>query len=430
MNSRTHSHDTKRVPRTGVRKLLSLLLGFAILALVLLWQGKGLTPALPSGESAEVAPTDENASSEPKVVSQTGPIETTTTINAAMPIREPEERSAASAQSTPHTRQLVDKLCQPTLGNAEQTAAWKRDLQELVAQGQSAVPAIREFLQKNQEVDFTGAIGLGYASARAAMFDALLQIGGPEATAVMLETLRTTAEPREIAMLGRNLDSLEPELHRQAAFEAARHSLAMAGEGKLVGIDVAPLFDLFRQLGNAEVVADLEQASTRWGYYGTMALAQLADGLGVPSLVRMSKNESSGGLRLNSMEMLVQLAAQYPDARAAVLEQARLSQIPQSTWAHLTPFLAGDYYRLLDSIFDTTTPQFGKDLKTVHIRGSNQNLLLVPRPGITAPDQIQRQIELVNELSGVVSNPAAIQALQQARTILAQRSALTIEVPR
>jgi hypothetical protein len=325
---------------------------------------------------------------------------------------------------------LVDKLCQPTLGNAEQTAAWKRDLQELVAQGQSAVPAIREFLQKNQEVDFTGAIGLGYASARAAMFDALLQIGGPEATAVMLETLRTTAEPREIAMLGRNLDSLEPELHRQAAFEAARHSLAMAGEGKLAGIDVAPLFDLFRRLGNAEVVADLEQASTRWGYYGTMALAQLPDGLGVPSLVHMSKNESSSGLRLNSMEMLVQLAAQYPDARAAVLEQARLSQIPQSTWAHLTPFLAGDYYRLLDSIFDTTTPPFGKDLKTVHIRGSNQNLLLVPRPGITAPDQIQRQIELVNELSGVVSNPAAIQALQQARTILAQRSALTIEVPR
>src|SRR5947209_8546404 len=82
------------------------------------------------------------------------------------------------------------------------------------------------------------------AAARAAMFHALVQIGGAEGLAGTLQTLQTTADPREIAVLAQNLEKLAPGLHRQEAIEASRDALAMAALGKLEGADVAPLFEV------------------------------------------------------------------------------------------------------------------------------------------------------------------------------------------
>ena len=109
-------------------------------------------------------------------------------------------------EPTAYGRQLVATLC--TLDqsaipqSADQMAQWKQNLQQLIAQGPSAVAAIREFLQKNVDLDFGLGNGLGYASARSAMFDALVQIGGAEGIAGTLQTLQNTADPREIALLG------------------------------------------------------------------------------------------------------------------------------------------------------------------------------------------------------------------------------------
>src|SRR5207245_1821343 len=119
----------------------------------------------------------------------------------------------------------------------EQVAQWKENLQQLVAQGTGGLAAIGEFLQKNVDRTFGPGNGLGYASARAAMFDALVQIGGAEGIAVTLQTLQNTADPREIALLAQNLEKLAPGEHRQDALEAARDALAMAASGKLEGLD-------------------------------------------------------------------------------------------------------------------------------------------------------------------------------------------------
>jgi len=66
------------------------------------------------------------------------------------------------------------------------------NLQQLVQQGAVSVPAIREFLEKNADLDFgaAGSQALGFASLRRTMFDALQQIGGPEAVGAMAQVCR------------------------------------------------------------------------------------------------------------------------------------------------------------------------------------------------------------------------------------------------
>src|SRR5206468_442210 len=148
---------------------------------------------------------------------------------------------AALPEPTAETRQLVNALFQPGMAlTQEQTTQWKQSLGQLLQQGAAAVPAMREFLARNVDLDFglEGSQVLGYSSVRTAMFDALQQIGGPEALSLMLETLQSTSDPREIALLARSLEGQAPEQYRHEAINAARGALAMAAEGKLEGRDV------------------------------------------------------------------------------------------------------------------------------------------------------------------------------------------------
>src|SRR5207249_11765981 len=161
-------------------------------------------------------------------------------------------------------------------------------------------------------------------------------------------TLQTTADPREIALLAQYLEQLDPPAHRQEALEAARQTLAMAAEGKLPDGDVAPLFEVFQNYGDAKIVEDLQKAAGQWNYYATVALARLPEGAGVPALIEMA--QSVTGPRLNALEMLAQLSGQYPEARAALLEMARSNKISPSQWPYLTPLLAGDRYHYEGSV--------------------------------------------------------------------------------
>ena len=240
-------------------------------------------------------------------------------------------------------RQFVNNLVslQPFGGllPEEQAAAWRTNLQQLVEQGATAVPAIREFLLQNTDFDFgpDGQQVLGYPTARTAMFDALAQIGVPLAVAALTEVLQTTADPREIALLGQSLEKLEPGLHQQQAVDAARQSLAMATEGNLPGRDVAPLFEVLQKYGGSSAVTDLEQGARQWNYYATIALAQLPDGAGIPSLVQMADGENAGA-RTAAFQMLAQAASHSFYARAALLDRARQGRISEYwTGPPLTP---------------------------------------------------------------------------------------------
>src|SRR6266404_212174 len=178
--------------------------------------------------------------------------------------------AASRPEPSPYTRDLINKLFKLDQGavpqTPEQVAAWKQDLRQLVQQGAAAVPAIREFLEKNVDLGFgnEGVQALGYGSARYALFDALAQIGGPEAVGALTGTLQTTADPREIALLAKDLEQMAPEQHRHEILEATRQALAMAGAGKLADTDVGPLFEVLYKYGGASIVSELEQNGGRW----------------------------------------------------------------------------------------------------------------------------------------------------------------------
>jgi hypothetical protein len=345
------------------------------------------------------------------------------------------EPAASLAAPTPETRQLVDSLVNLQSDNGvlsqEQVAGWKENLQKLIQQGSVGVPAIREFLAKNTEIDFGpgGKEMFGYASARNAMFDALTQIGGAEAIAAFSDTLQTSADPREVAMLAQALEKLDPEQHRQEALEAARQTLAMAAEEKLPGRDVAPLFEVFEKYGDATTVQELTKSASQWGYYSAVALAQLPEGAGITSLIDMAQGSSSA--RLNALEMLAQVSTQYPEARTALLDITSSNKILPSDWPYLTRLLAGDEYHFQSSVLDASAASGEANSQyTGHVLFGNQHFYTAPPIGGMTQERITQQSDLIDQLLKATIDTAALQALQQSRDLLFGRASQAVVASR
>jgi hypothetical protein len=410
-----------------------------ILLLLVALAGGAAAIFLIKRQPATITP-QEQAAAEP-TTSETPPSTPDPLAQPRIPSLEPTAKPAKAQSSTvnlqpsaqaapvinPYARQLIASLSGTNLSVGE----WKTNLQTLIQQGPSAVSAIREFLDKNVDLDFgpDGKNILGYDSSRRAMFDALQQIGGPEAVSVMTSVLGTTADPKEIAILARNLAQQDPEQYRGEVLAAVHEALQMAANKNLEGSDVGPLFEVLQKYGGPSAVADLEQAAGTWKYYATIALAQLPDGTGVPSLIRMAQDPSLG-TRTTAMEMLAQIATQYPQAKQALLDQIRANGIPPNMWPYLTGPLAGDQFQVQDSVDNNTKILNSPNLKTTHVAIGNQNFISAPPPDGMTADQINQQMALIDELLGATSNPAAINALQQSKQLLIQRQQQVAAMPR
>jgi hypothetical protein len=285
------------------------------------------------------------------------------------------------------------------------------------------VPAIREFLERNQDLRFDGVNGgdlTGHPSLRAGLFDALQQIGGPEALELSLQTLRTTADPLEIALLARNMEQQAPGQYRQEALNAARETLALAVQDRPNIRDVAPLFQLFQTYGDANLLAELQSTLPRWNYYATMALAGLPGGEGIPTLIREVQDPAADTTTRNvALQMLAQGSAQTPEAGAALVEQARLNQISDYAWRQIAWVLGGDQYQFGSQLLDNKLPPpTGPGVRTYHIEAGNQNFYTVPAGANLSADQVNQRRTLIDQLLGVTSNPTAVQGLQSARALL------------
>lgn len=306
---------------------------------------------------------------------------------------------------------------------AEQAVAWRENLRQLVQQGIAAVPAIREFLEKNTDVNFgpDAAAILGYTSLRMALFDALTQIGTPVAEAVLDETLQNTTNPLEIAQLAQDLNKLEPGMYQRDVLGAARQTLALAAGGNLPNnADVAPLFQVLQQFGGADAVADLEGGAAQWNYYAAIALAQLPDGAGIPSLIQMAGGQP-GGERTAALQMLAGAASQSSAAQDALVNLIRQNNLSAYDWTTLVPFLAGNQIVFQSSAFGNLLAGVNpNDLRKTLISASNQSFFTAPLAALT-PGQIQQQQAMLDRLLALTANPAAIQAMQQAKAMLEQR---------
>lgn len=335
----------------------------------------------------------------------------------------PVDEAGKLGTSRSHAQDLVTRLGRVDLSGASLTPEtadrWRGEFQQLVQQGPSALPAIREYLMSFADVSFgsAGLRQLGHASARTSLIGALAEIGGPEALALTLEMLRLTAEPPEIALLAANLERLAPDqAHwRGEATQAAREALALAACRPPGDQDVAPLFEVLNRYGGASAVPHLELVSGNWNYYASMALAELPDGAGVSSLVRMAQ-EQKGTI---PFQMLVQLAPENAKARTALLEMAKTKTIPDSAWPHLQSVLQGQRFHFADSVFDEsgdTATHHGMNM--VHIAKGNQNYYMATDANRLSKEHLDQQTALVNDLAAVVQGPTATKVLEAAKTAL------------
>jgi hypothetical protein len=200
---------------------------------------------------------------------------------------------------------------------------------------------------------------------------------------------------------------------------AARDALEQVAKGQLAVKDVAALFQVFQNYGDAGAVSDLAKTMPQWNYYATMTLAGLPDGQGIPALVEQAQNPG-GSSRMFALQMLAQVAAQYPDAAAALAEQARSGQISDRTWNRIAMGLVGDQYQFGSGTGDNASPNTAiPGLKTYHIANGNQNFYSTP---VAANDALVTQrIGIIDQLLSTISDPAGKNALQTARDELLAR---------
>jgi hypothetical protein len=355
--------------------------------------------------------------------------------SSATPVAEPVKPApavnSAGTEPTAETRQLVTTLSQVDVTHgpvtAEQAAAWNETLKQLAAQGQNAVPAIREFLKKYLDIDFEtveGGANLGFSSLRLALLDTLQKIGGPVALEAMLETIHNTVDPTEIAVLARYLEKDDPQQYREAVVGAARAALEFATTDKGAGRDVAPLFDLLKNYAGANAIPDFEKYANTWFNYTPLVLAELPDGAGVPAVIRLARG-TGGSANLGrdiSQRMLAQLSLQSPEAANALIEQATADQIRANAWPGVASALTGSTLELTRSALDPTRSLAGGQRQGgFHIAMGNQNYIENPPPADMTPEEITGRIQLIQTLLGSLSNSAGIENLLKSLNTLNAR---------
>jgi hypothetical protein len=331
------------------------------------------------------------------------------------------------------------------------TAQVNRVLQELRDQGSGALPAIREFLERMEDIQFGELNGEGdlvaSGSLRHALFDLLGEIGGREAIDIALAQLRVTADPLEIAILAQKLEALAPGSYDPELLKAASEALQWAASApRDERPDVGPLFELLQAYGGPEVVRDVAQGTSEWWEYSLMALAGLPEGEGVPVLIAEAYNptvplEHKSNLPI---QMLAQAATQSPEAGDALVDLARSGGIPDSAWDAIGGTLAGEHLQFPLQFFEATELE---GIEAAELDGTEATALegdSVGGSGAQAPDllkhyyieylnmsydqrlaslnwsdeQIDQQLALIDELLDATSSPAALSALEEAEQSL------------
>ena len=310
---------------------------------------------------------------------------------------------------------------------ADQAATWRQNLRQLIGAGTQAVPAIKEFLGRNQDIDLYALPGgkqLGSDTTRQALFGALTQIGGPEAEALLRDTLRTTADPGELVTLAKNLETLAPGQNRDQILSAARETLQMASNGQLTGQrDLGPLFDLFQKLGDGQSADDLLAAAKNWGYYATQTLARLPDGAGIDDLIKLATDPALGLTRSDfAYQALADAAWSQPRAAEALVLQAREGLIPPSAWSSIAEALGGIQTYISNGALPEESTLVGnvRKVRWVHLYLGNQNYYAA-QPSSMLPEEMDKRISILDQLLALNTDPSVVLQLQAQRKNLQSR---------
>src|SRR5436190_17346058 len=148
-------------PTSAVRP--GFVIGAVLLALagiaVFLWHGHNSTSTRHLTETEVPPPALQTAAMEqtPPASAAMVPMSELPGAAATEPLTPKAQPAPASApipraEPTAYTRQLVANLRLTEPLTSEGAAEWKANLQQLIAQGATAVPAIQEFLDKNVDI--------------------------------------------------------------------------------------------------------------------------------------------------------------------------------------------------------------------------------------------------------------------------------------
>jgi hypothetical protein len=350
-------------------------------------------------------------------------------VTASAPARTPSVKPTTSSSpgrtaAPPDNRspkELLASLTQIDGKNpltAEQAQAWKQSLQLLVRQGAASVPAIQEFLAKNQDASFPtpdGAAQPGFSSLRAGLIDALGQIGGSQATAAMLQILQSSTIPSDVADMAKALGPSATGEYQQEFLAAIRQQLFMAQQ-PLANRDteVAPLFQVLASeaANGAPVADDIQQYGAPWSFYSAITLANLPNGTGLPALAQMAQTPGTG--QTIAVDSLAQLASTDPQALNALLDLAKNGAAQDFVLSTVAPFLAGRQY-VLPTAADQIPP--GASVQSIHMNSGNQNFLSYQ---FSTPALLNQQIAAIDQLLQAVppADADTVQALQQQKSTL------------
>jgi hypothetical protein len=317
-----------------------------------------------------------------------------------------------TAQAQALLASLVDAEQANRLSTQDGLFAWGRDYTKLVDLGDDGVAAIRAYLQGNTNLDF-GPVGeeqLGWPNSRLAMLSALSDIGSAAATSVMVETLRGTTTPLEIALLAQNLHALAPEQFQRDAIVAASRALNQAARGATENVNVAPLFHVLQSFGDESVVPLLRRTMGQWKYYASAALADMPNGAGVETLIHMASTPeaSSAGDRIAILQSLARVSLDHPEIRSFFIERAGDGQLPSQVWPYVAKGLSGDRLQFTDSLYqDFLSRSQLQDIQFTDIVFGNQRFYTIPGTVDYSPEKLQDQIEFVEQLLEVLPGSGA-----------------------
>ena len=324
------------------------------------------------------------------------------------PVATPAPAAVKSLKPTP--AELVARLralrIAPGAGQSRAARQAIHDFEELIAAGPAALPAIREFLARNEDIDFAAGQARGGRgsvpdefvlppSLRFGFFDVVKQIGGAEAETILADILETTGRGAELAWLARALQGTAPNKYREIALAAARALLArpaLAKPGSPLDLnDRDHLFSVLEMYGDTGYVSAAQgQLVQADGAVDRGALKYLQQSLG-PQAVTIAAQAYQNPL------LLTNAAAKEPLARLALNFVGADSQ-------------ANELYQ--QAIND---PVLTKNHRKNLIEDLNQDGF-TDRKNLGAQDLplIQNRIALIEQLAPVATDPVNLAAFKEA----------------
>ncbi len=336
-------------------------------------------------------------------------------------LKEAQSRTGASAATTlvkqkeiqvgatPNPAEIIERLQHIKISSGpaqiKNTRLAIQQFENLIASGPSALPAIREFLLQNIDIDYDSSFGSKGSkegkmaaefilppSLRFGLFDAVRQIGSSDAEKLLAEILATTGRGAEIAYLARALQEMAPNKYRDLSITAARDLLARpvaAGGSGLDKYDREYLYGVLTFYGDASYAAEAQTHLVHAdGGVDRGALKYLQQTLGVQALPSIAQAYQDPNLDPSKREPLIRYALNFAGADAQATEFWRKA---------------------------ITDPSIPFDHRRELIEDLNQDGLENEKnPTPHDAQLVAKRLELIDQLYNEVENPALINAWHEA----------------